>query len=118
MEVPPGGMIIRKGQNVDYFFIVVRGQVEVVLESSKRPEVTLGQLGPGEFFGEIELIHGGDSLASVRAAPDGPVELVALPHKDFAEMLVGSPLTEEALSRIVQARLAQNRSADRRTGWW
>jgi CRP-like cAMP-binding protein len=111
-------MIIHKGQNVNNFFIVVRGQVEVVLENSKRPEVTLGQLGPGEFFGEIELIHGGDSLASVRAAPDDPVELVALPHKDFAEMLVGSPLTEEALSRIVQARLAQNRSVDRRTGWW
>ncbi len=118
MEISPGGMIIRKGQNVDNFFIIVRGQVEIVLESSKRPEVTLGQLGPGEFFGEIELIHGGDSIASVRAAPDAPVELVALPHKDFAEMLVGSPLTEEALSRIVQARLAQNRSADRRTGWW
>jgi ABC-type lipoprotein export system ATPase subunit len=118
MQVPPGGMIIHKGQNVDNFFIVVRGQVEVILESWKRPEVTLGQLGPGEFFGEIELIHGGDSLASVRAAPDDPVELVALPHKDFAKMLVGSPLTEEALSRIVQARLTQNRSVDRRTGWW
>ncbi len=118
MEIPPGGMIIRKGQNIDYFFIIVRGQVEIVLESAKRPEVTLGQLGPGEFFGEIELIHGGDSIASVRAAPDSSVELVALPHKDFAEMLVGSPLTEEALSRIVQARIAQNRSADRRIGWW
>jgi ABC-type lipoprotein export system ATPase subunit len=118
MQVPPGSRIIRKGQNVDNFFIVVSGQVEVVLESSKRHEVTLGQLGAGEFFGEIELIHGGDSLASVRAAPDAPVELVALPHKDFAAMLVGSPLTEEALSRIVQARLAQNRSADRRIGWW
>jgi ABC-type lipoprotein export system ATPase subunit len=118
MHVPAGGMIIRKGQNVDNFFIIVDGQVEVVLESTKRPEVTLGQLGAGEFFGEIELIHGGDPLASVRAAPDAPVELVALPHKDFAEMLVGSPLTEEALSSIVQARMAQNRSADRRTGWW
>ena len=118
VEVPAGGMIIRKGQYVDNFYIVVRGQVEVVLESSKQSEVTLGQLGPGEFFGEIELIHGGNSLASVRASPDGPVELVALPHKDFAEMLVGSPLTEEALSHIVQARLAQNRSADRKTGWW
>jgi ABC-type lipoprotein export system ATPase subunit len=118
MQVPAGGMIVRKGQNVDRFFIIVRGQVEIVLENPKRPEVTLATLGPGEFFGEIELIHGGDSLASVRAAPDEPVELVALPHKDFAEMLVGSPLTQEALSRIVQARLAQNRSADKKVRWW
>ncbi len=119
VEIQPGGMILRKGESVDNFFIVTSGQVEVVLESPRRPDVTLGQLGPGEFFGEIELIHGGDSLASVRAAPDnGPVELEALPHKDFAAMLVGSPLTEEALSRIVQARLAQNRNADRKTHWW
>lgn len=115
--IPAGGTIIRKGQHVDYLFIVARGQVEVVLESSKQSEVTLGQLGPGEFFGEIELIHGGESIASVRASPDGPVDLVALPHKDFAEMLVGSPLTEEALAHIVQSRLAQNRTADRRNRW-
>jgi ABC-type lipoprotein export system ATPase subunit len=117
-QVPPGGIIIHKGQNIDNFYIIVRGQVEVVLENPKRPEITLGQLGPGEFFGEIELIHGGDSLASVRAGPDEPVELIALPHKDFAEMVVGSPMTQEAISRIVQARLTQNRSADRKTGWW
>lgn len=118
LEIPAGGMILRKGQNIDNFFIISRGQVEVVLENPKRPEITLAQLGPGEFFGEIELIYGGDSLASVRAAPVGPVELVALPHRDFAEMVVGSPLTQEALSRIVQARLAQNRLADRKVGWW
>jgi ABC-type lipoprotein export system ATPase subunit len=118
VEVPPGGMILRKGQNVDNFFIIVSGKVEIVLENSKQPDATLAELGPGEFFGEIELIYGGDCLASVRASPDEPVELIALPHKDFAEMVVGSPMTQEALSRIVQARLAQNRSADRKIKWW
>jgi putative ABC transport system ATP-binding protein len=118
VQFQPGSTIIRKGQHVDNFFIITRGQVEVVLEGARHPEITLGQLGPGEFFGEIELIHGDNSIASVRASPDGTVELVALPHKAFAEMLVGSPLTEEALSRIVQTRLAQNRMSDRRFKWW
>jgi ABC-type lipoprotein export system ATPase subunit len=117
-EVPAGATIIKKGQHIDNFFIVARGQVEVVLANSKQREVMLGQLGPGEFFGEIELIYGGDSIANVRAAPENPVELLALPHRDFAEMLVGSPLTEEAISRIVQTRLAENRTADRRHHWW
>ena len=80
--------------------------------------MNLARLGEGEFFGEIELVHGGNSIASVRAAPDNPVKLVALHHKDFTEMLVGSPITEEAISRIVQARLAENRAADRRKRWW
>src|SRR5512137_1331799 len=54
MDIPPGGMILRKGQNVDSFFIVVSGKVEVVLENSRRPDVMLAEMGPGEFFGEIE----------------------------------------------------------------
>jgi ABC-type lipoprotein export system ATPase subunit len=117
-EIPASGTIIRKGEDVDYFFMIARGQVDIVLEGPKRPEVTLARLGPGEFFGEVELINGGNSIASVRAAPDGPVNLVALHHKDFSQMLAGSPLSDEAICRIVQSRLAQNRSADRRRRWW
>ena len=117
-DIPPGGTIIRKGEDVDYFFMIARGQVDIVLQGSKRPEVSLARLGPGEFFGEVELIHGGSSIASVRAAPDGPVRLLALHHKAFSEMLAGSPLTDEAICHIVQTRLAQNRAADRRKRWF
>jgi ABC-type lipoprotein export system ATPase subunit len=116
--IPASGTIIQKGAHVDYFFMIAHGQVDIVLESPKRPEVTLARLGPGEFFGEVELINGGNSIASVRAAPDSPVKLVALHHKDFTQMLAGSPLTDEAICRIVQTRLAQNRSVDRRRRWW
>jgi ABC-type lipoprotein export system ATPase subunit len=118
MEISAGGTIIHKGEHVDYFFMIAHGEVEVVLQGSKGPEATLARLGEGEFFGEVELIHGGNSIASVRAAPDGPVKLVALHHKAFTEMLAGSPLTEEAIAHIVQTRLAENRSADRRKRWW
>jgi len=118
MHIPAGQTIIHRGEYVDYFFMIEQGEVEIVLEKPKQDDLSLAWLGEGEFFGEIELVHGGDSLASVRASPDGPVKLVALHRKDFSEMLVGSPLTEEAISRIVQARLAEHRSADRRKRWW
>jgi putative ABC transport system ATP-binding protein len=118
MEVPAGATIIHKGQHIDYFFMIAEGEVEIVLQQPKQAELTLARLGEGEFFGEVELIHGGDSIASVRAPVDSPVKLVALHRKDFTEMLVGSPLTEEAISHIVQARLRENRSADRRNRWW
>jgi ABC-type lipoprotein export system ATPase subunit len=118
MEIPAGQTIIHRGEYIDYFFMIVRGEVEIVLEKPKKDELTLGWLGEGEFFGEIELVHGGDSIASVRASADGPVKLVALHRKDFNDMLVGSPLTEEAISRIVQARLVENRLAGRKKLWW
>jgi putative ABC transport system ATP-binding protein len=118
IEIPAGNTIIHKGEHFDYFYMIAEGEVDIVLQPPKSDELTLARLGEGEFFGEVELIHGGNSIASVRAVPDRMVKLVALHRKDFAEMLVGSPLTEDALSRIVQARLAENRAADRRKRLW
>ncbi len=117
-EIPAGNTIIYKGEHIDYFFMIAEGEVEIVFKPAKREELTIARLGEGEFFGEVELVHGGNSIASVRAAPERSVKLVALHRKDFSEMLVGSPLTEEAISRIVQARMAENRSVDRRGRWW
>jgi ABC-type lipoprotein export system ATPase subunit len=110
----PNNAILQQGQHVDYFFMVTSGVVEVVLMGRKREDVTVARLGPGEFFGEIELLRGGKSIASIRAASDDPVELVALHRDRFAELLRESPLTEETLGKLVQLRFEENRTADRR----
>jgi hypothetical protein len=60
------------------------------------------------------LMRGGQSIACVRAAPEGPVELAALPREGFRQLVSNSALTEEALGKIVQLRLEENRIADRR----
>jgi CRP-like cAMP-binding protein len=39
------------------------------------------------------------------------VELVALQRAAFQKLVSASPLTEEAIGRIVQSRLAENRAA-------
>ncbi len=110
----PNNAILQQGQHVDYFFMVTSGVVEVVLMGRKREDVTIARLGPGEFFGEIELLRGGKSIACIRAASDGPVELVALHRDRFSELLRESPLTEETLGKLVQLRFEENRTADRR----
>jgi CRP-like cAMP-binding protein len=74
----------------------------------------VARLGPGQFFGEIELVQGGQSIACIRAAADGPVELAALHRDAFVKLLGDSPLTEETIGRIVLARLEENRTADLR----
>jgi ABC-type lipoprotein export system ATPase subunit len=109
----PNSSILQQGQHVEYFFMIASGVVEVVLRN-RRKEYSIARLGSGQFFGEVELIHGGQSIASVRAAPESPVELVALPRDAFRQLVSNSPLTEEALGRIVQLRLDENRTADRR----
>jgi ABC-type lipoprotein export system ATPase subunit len=110
----PGSFILRQGQHVDHFFMIERGVVEVVLTGQTRGDTRLARLGPGQFFGEIELLQGGQSIASIRAASDEPVELAVLHRDPFVGLLGDSPLTQDALGRIVQLRLEENLSADRR----
>ena len=110
----PNNVIIQQDQHVNHFFMVESGSVEVVLRGRIREDVTIARLGPGEFFGEVELLRGGKSIACIRAAPEGPAELAALPRDHFVALLRESPLTEETLGKIVQLRLNENRTADRR----
>lgn len=115
----PNQPILRRDEHVDTFFMIERGEVEIVLQGKNRQDATVARLGPGEYFGEVELLRGGKSIAAVRAAPDSTVDLLALSRDAFCQLLKESPLTEEALGRIVQSRLQENKSTDRRgTRWW
>jgi CRP-like cAMP-binding protein len=70
-------------------------------------------MGKDEFFGDIELLRGGKSIANVRAGSD-PVEVLMIPRDDFTRVMDESPITAEAISRIVQKRLEEHRMADPR----
>ena len=103
-----GADILQAGGKVANFYMIASGAVEVVIQTRSRAEQTVAVLGPGQFFGEVELMRGGASLATIRATQDGPAELLVLPHDEFLKMLSGSPLTEDALGKIVQHRVAEN----------
>jgi ABC-type lipoprotein export system ATPase subunit len=113
----PGENIIRRDEHVEYFFMIEQGEVDVILQGKRRDDELLARLGPGDYFGEIELVRGGKSIANVRAAAEGPVELLALSRADFNQMLDESPLTQEAISNVVQERLKEHKAVDRRKKW-
>jgi len=110
----PGETIIQRDTHVDYFFMIERGEVDIVLQGQRHNDVLLARLDSGDFFGEIELVRGGKSIANVRAAMEGPVELLALPRVDFNRMMDESPLTQDAISNVVQDRLKEHKAVDRR----
>jgi len=113
----PNETIIHRDEPVGYFFMIENGEVDIVLQGKSRDDAILARLVPGDFFGEIELIRGGKSIANVRAASEGPVELLALSRADFNQMLDESPLTQESISRVVQERLKEHKAVDRRKKW-
>jgi ABC-type lipoprotein export system ATPase subunit len=111
MKFDPGAAIIQQGALGDRFYIVTKGLVEVALKRPGGADVVVTRLGIGQYFGEIELMRGGGNIATIRAIPEAPVEVVALDRETFVELLAASEETREAITQIVEARLAENIAA-------
>jgi CRP/FNR family cyclic AMP-dependent transcriptional regulator len=62
-------IIVSEGDETDSLYVLLSGRVKVFLSDGEGKEVTLNQLGPGEYFGEITL-DGGPRSASVMALED------------------------------------------------
>ena len=59
-------IIVSEGDETDSLYVLLAGRVKVFLADAQGREVTLNQLGPGEYFGEVTL-DGGPRSASVMA---------------------------------------------------
>lgn len=112
----PKTTIISHDEHVEKFFMIRRGEVEVVLHGSRRKNegTIISRLIPGDFFGEIELLRGGKAIANVRAGSKQPVEVLTITREDFQRVMKESPITTEAVGKIVQDRLEEHRAVDSR----
>jgi CRP-like cAMP-binding protein len=104
-----GSLILSEGTSGDLFYIVSKGTVEVVLQRVNAADVVAAQMGPGQFFGEMEFIHGQKRSASIRASEHGgPVEVLTLNFEALRELLENSETTRDEIERIADERRKQN----------
>jgi ABC-type lipoprotein export system ATPase subunit len=99
----PGSLIIPQGQRVDHFYMISSGEVEVFV-NTKVPETMVARLGTGQFFGEISLITGANSIAGVRAGRQDSAEITRLPREAFLDLLKQSPHLAKAMNDVAQER--------------
>jgi ABC-type lipoprotein export system ATPase subunit len=107
-KVEPGALILQKGARPDKFYIITKGQVEVVLHPADGPQSVVTRLKRGQYFGEIELLAGGENLATIRAAPDTGVEVAALGEEAFTHLIAASEATRAEIAQVVRARIMEN----------
>lgn len=87
-EVQPKERIIEEGTPVKNFYIVSEGIVHIRRMAAKR-EMLLGRLGPGGFFGEINLFDPGVATASIYAMK--PTRLAVVDYEAFHKFMTDSP---------------------------
>ena len=80
-----GESILQEDEPGDLFFVIVRGQVKVFVDSEHGREVVLTHLKAGDFFGEMALFDNEARSASVSALVAS--ELAVLRRKDFLDVM-------------------------------
>ena len=80
-----GEYIFRQGDPGNDFYIIERGEVEVIRETETSDQKeTIGILGKGDFFGEMALINDNPRNTSIIASTD--VECVVMGRKVFMDI--------------------------------
>jgi len=107
-QISPGETIIQQGMPNEIFYIITQGHVQVSLQKPYGQEVILANMDAGHYFGEVELLNGYPSIASVRASFEQPVELAMLDRNTFIGLMDTSHLTRTDLELVAQQRVQSN----------
>ena len=95
--VAPGGIISARGEPATAMYFIVSGEVE-----AQTPDHSL-RFGPGDFFGELALLHESARRATIVAIT--PCRLVALGADDFARLMRRHPKLKQRVEEVAEARL-------------
>lgn len=85
LDVAPGRVVVRQGEAAHALFIIEAGTAELRRKRGPADAISVGTLGPGDFFGEIELATGGESVVDVVAT--SPMLLLRLSEDDYQSYL-------------------------------
>jgi CRP/FNR family transcriptional regulator, dissimilatory nitrate respiration regulator len=91
-DYEPGQMLFDRGQPAQHFFIVVEGQVNLVLYSKAGEEKIVDILGPGNSFAEAVLFMEGP-VYPVAAVSASRSKVARFPNREYLAILKESPET-------------------------
>jgi CRP-like cAMP-binding protein len=105
VDVPPGDLIIRQGDVGEDLFLIQAGIAEVQVRDHRGRRLSVARRGPGESFGEIALVTGGERTADVVATT--PMTVLKLSGEAYARFLRHRVAVERQLARTAADRATE-----------
>lgn len=103
---PAGTVLCREDQIEKIFYMILEGGVEVTKSINKSEARLLQTLAPGDFFGEMALIHNAPRAATVTAKTD--LVVLELEKVSFDKVLKHSSSVALAMVHEISNRLREN----------
>ncbi len=102
----PGSVLCRENAVEDRFYMILEGEVEVSKSINNSEARLLKTLGPGDFFGEMALIHNAPRAATVTART--ALTALELDKSSFDRVLHNSASVALAMVSEISSRLRSN----------
>ena len=104
-EVRRGEVLVEAGDLVTPFFVVTRGQIEIVQPTAAGGEVQIAVHGPRQFTGEVNMLSGRRALVRVRVAEPG--EVIEMDRERLLTLVqTDSDLSEIIMRAFILRRIA------------
>jgi CRP-like cAMP-binding protein len=100
IPIAEGQVLVKEGERGMEFFVIVTGRAKVSRKGRK-----VGEIGPGDFVGELALLIDSDRNATVTALT--PMEAIVLSRREFEAALADAPRMTRKIMAGMAARLAE-----------
>jgi len=99
----PGQAVVREGDAPDNFYVIARGDAEVVQRDTSGVDRVVNTLHEDQYFGEIGMLTAERRNATVRAKTS--LEVIAVSQASFKMMVESSKQTAEDIARVASERV-------------
>jgi serine phosphatase RsbU (regulator of sigma subunit) len=103
VNLKSGEILFREGDAGDRMYIVVSGDLEILMAPDTDNELILNRVLQGEYIGEMSLITGAPRTASVRA--HGDVVLLSMSRIQLMDLLRDHPELASTMVHVLSQRL-------------
>ena len=105
-DVAPGTVVIHEGEEGRGLFVVLSGDLDVSRRTADGETVPLGGLKPGDVFGEMALLRGNRTTATVVA--QRPATVLFLARDVVSRIVAGMPEIKSYLEALAEEREIDN----------
>jgi class 3 adenylate cyclase len=100
-----GTIVVRQGALEDELYVILQGDVEVVVLDSSRRERPVAALQRGDIFGEIALLF--DTMRTATVRTTSAVKLLAVHREHCYEVLNHTPVLRDRVAAVARSRMAR-----------
>jgi serine phosphatase RsbU (regulator of sigma subunit) len=103
VNLKSGEILFRQGDPGENMYIVVSGDLEILMAPDTDNELILNRVPQGEYIGEMSLVTGAPRTASVRA--NGDVVLLSMSRAQLLDLLHDHPQMASTMVNVLSHRL-------------